>query len=180
MSLAPDHREELTGRSCLHHACLAALLCASAGESTSQGMWGAARKGCLTRMPASEVNCISVMALKKNWIVAFGECFRQCRPLWNKLQGEGKEGKKVQGENEVPSARASARWGYCMYTWGSGTWQLDPQLWFLNSNPLASYFFCLVSYCQHWQPSSLILPLIVLHVTELKWIKSKCFSWSIR
>lgn len=96
MSLAPDHREELTGRSCSHHACLAALLCASAGESTSQGMWGAARKGCLTRMPASEVNCISVMALKKNWIVAFGECFRQCRPLWNKLQGEGKEGKKYR------------------------------------------------------------------------------------
>lgn len=93
MSLAPDHREELTGRSCSHHACLAALLCASAGASTSQGIWGTVRKGGLTGMPASTVNCISVMALKKNWIVAFGECFRQCQPLWNKLQGEGNEEK---------------------------------------------------------------------------------------
>lgn len=27
---------------------------------------------------------------------------------------------------------------------------------FLNSDPLASYFLCLVSSCQHWPPSSLI------------------------
>lgn len=39
---------------------------------------------------------------------------------------------------------------------------------FVNSNPLASYFFCLVSDCQRWPSSSLILPLIVLHVTVPK------------
>lgn len=177
MSLAPDHREELTDR--LHSRSFAASLVANA----SQGIWNIGRRKIymyifsgLTGMPASKANCNSAMALKEKLICDFWWMF----PTASASEKQGKWGENVWGENEVPSARASAQRGRWMYTWGNGTWQLDPQLWFLNSDPLASYFFCLVSYCQHWQASSLILPLIVLHVTALKWIKSKCFSWSIR
>lgn len=51
---------------------------------------------------------------------------------------------------------------------GAGTWQASHSCDVLNSNPLASYFLCLVSNCQHWPLSRLILPLIVRHVTVPK------------
>lgn len=54
------------------------------------------------------------------------------------------------------------------HTWGLGLGNASHSCDFLNSNPLASYFLCLVSNCQHWPLSSLILPLIVLHVTVPK------------
>lgn len=98
MSLASDHREELTGRFCLCRACLAALLSGSVVANTSQGIGNTARKKvCLTGMPASKVNCNSAMALKKNWIVTFGERFRRCHPPRNKLQGEVNE-REMYGE----------------------------------------------------------------------------------
>lgn len=98
MSLASDHREELTGRFCSRRACLTAVFCwFSSSKCFPRHMKYSKEKDLSYWDPASKVNCNSMMALKKNWIATSGECFRRRQPLRNKLQGEVNE-RKMCGE----------------------------------------------------------------------------------
>lgn len=76
---------------------------------------------CPPGLPRSQLGCHSTVTLKENGIVAPGE--QDSASL-----GETGCREKGMGANEVPCARASAQWGHWMYTWGNGTWQLEPQL----------------------------------------------------